>query len=55
MGSGENVFFLSFFICNSFSFLEMRQEIAVWRRAAGSLSSYSRDEDIVRKALEKKV
>ncbi|KAI8433382.1 hypothetical protein MSG28_015422 [Choristoneura fumiferana] len=34
---------------------EMRQEIAVWRRAAGSLSSYSRDEDIVRKALEKKV
>ncbi|KAG7295687.1 hypothetical protein JYU34_021971 [Plutella xylostella] len=34
---------------------EMRQEIAVWRRAAASLSSYSRDEDIVRKALEKKV
>ncbi|XP_072948511.1 P protein-like isoform X2 [Epargyreus clarus] len=35
--------------------LEMRQEIAVWKRAAGSLSSYSRDEDIVRRALEKKV
>ncbi|XP_048004044.1 P protein-like [Leguminivora glycinivorella] len=34
---------------------EMRQEIAVWKRAAGSLSLYSRDEDIVRKALEKKV
>ncbi|CAB3233664.1 unnamed protein product [Arctia plantaginis] len=35
--------------------LELRQEIAVWRRAAASLSSYSRDEDIVRRALEKKV
>lgn len=35
--------------------LELRREIAVWRRAAGSLSSYSRDEDIVRRALEKKV
>ncbi|GBP42925.1 P protein [Eumeta japonica] len=34
---------------------ELRQEMAVWRRAAASLSSYSRDEDIVRKALEKKV
>ncbi|CAG4948885.1 unnamed protein product [Parnassius apollo] len=34
---------------------EMRQEIAVWRRAAASLASYSRDEDIVRRALEKKV
>ena len=36
-------------------FTELRQEIAVWRRAAASLSSYSRDEDIVRRALEKKV
>ncbi|KAJ0182980.1 hypothetical protein K1T71_000956 [Dendrolimus kikuchii] len=35
--------------------LELRQEIAVWRRAAASLSSYSKDEDIVRRALEKKV
>ncbi|RVE49592.1 hypothetical protein evm_005724 [Chilo suppressalis] len=35
--------------------LELRQEIAVWRRAAASLSSYSRDEDLVRRALEKKV
>lgn len=35
--------------------LELRQELAVWRRAAASLSSYSRDEDIVRRALEKKV
>ncbi|XP_060808925.1 P protein [Amyelois transitella] len=34
---------------------ELRQEIAVWRRAAASLSSYSRDEDLVRRALEKKV
>ncbi|XP_052748941.1 P protein-like isoform X2 [Galleria mellonella] len=34
---------------------ELRQEIAVWRRAAASLSSYSRDEDLVRSALEKKV
>ncbi|KOB68989.1 Tyrosine transporter, partial [Operophtera brumata] len=33
---------------------EMRQEVAVWRRAAASLSNYSRDEDIVRRALEKK-
>ncbi|XP_039752704.1 P protein-like isoform X2 [Pararge aegeria] len=35
--------------------VEMRQEIGVWKRAAASLSSYSRDEDIVRRALEKKV
>ncbi|CAG9576948.1 unnamed protein product [Danaus chrysippus] len=35
--------------------LELRQEISVWKRAAASLSSYSRDEDIVRRALEKKV
>ncbi|XP_014365372.2 P protein isoform X2 [Papilio machaon] len=34
---------------------ELRQELAVWRRAAASLASYSRDEDIVRRALEKKV
>ncbi|KAM3955654.1 P protein-like [Aphomia sociella] len=34
---------------------ELRQEIAVWKRAAASLSSYSRDEDLVRAALEKKV
>ncbi|XP_049883735.1 P protein-like isoform X2 [Pectinophora gossypiella] len=35
--------------------IELRQELAVWRRAAASLSSYSRDEDVVRRALEKKV
>ncbi|XP_041971039.1 P protein-like isoform X1 [Aricia agestis] len=35
--------------------VEMRQEIGVWKRAAASLSSYSRDEDLVRRALEKKV
>ncbi|XP_026322600.1 P protein-like isoform X2 [Hyposmocoma kahamanoa] len=35
--------------------LEIRQEIAVWRRAAASLTSYSKDEDVVRRALEKKV
>nr|XP_034827678.1 P protein [Maniola hyperantus] len=35
--------------------VEMRQEIGVWKRAAASLSSYSRDEDIVRRTLEKKV
>ncbi|XP_030028940.1 P protein isoform X2 [Manduca sexta] len=34
---------------------EMRQEIAVWKKAAASLASYSKDEDIVRRALEKKV
>lgn len=34
---------------------EMRHEIAVWQRAAASLSSYSKDEDIVRETLAKKV
>lgn len=34
---------------------ELRQEIAVWQRAAASLSSYSKDEDIVRETLHKKV
>lgn len=34
---------------------ELRQEIAVWQRAAASLSSYSKDEDIVRETLQKKV
>ncbi|XP_063700108.1 P protein isoform X2 [Culicoides brevitarsis] len=33
---------------------ELRHEIAVWQRAAASLSSYSKDEDIVRETLEKK-
>lgn len=35
--------------------IELRQAISVWRRAAASLSSYSRDEELVRKALERKV
>lgn len=34
---------------------ELRQEIAVWQRAAASLSSYSKDEDLVRETLLKKV
>lgn len=34
---------------------EMRHEISVWQRAAASLSSYSKDEDIVRETLAKKV
>jgi hypothetical protein len=34
---------------------ELRQEIAVWQRAAASLSSYSKDEDTVRGSLLKKV
>lgn len=34
---------------------ELRHEIAVWQRAAASLSSYSKDEDIVRETLFKKV
>lgn len=34
---------------------ELRHEIAVWQRAASSLSSYSKDEDIVRETLVKKV
>ncbi|XP_045528917.1 P protein-like isoform X1 [Pieris brassicae] len=35
--------------------VELRQELAVWKRASASLSPYSRDEDIVKRALEKKV
>lgn len=34
---------------------ELRHEISVWQRAAASLSSYSKDEDIVRETLVKKV
>ncbi|XP_077284036.1 P protein-like isoform X2 [Arctopsyche grandis] len=34
---------------------ELRHEISIWQRAAASLSSYSRDEDLVREALVKKV
>ncbi|PNF30980.1 P protein [Cryptotermes secundus] len=34
---------------------ELRHEIAVWQRAAASLSSYSQDEDTVRSSLLKKV
>jgi hypothetical protein len=34
---------------------ELRHEIAVWQRAAASLSSYSKDEDLVRETLCKKV
>lgn len=34
---------------------ELRHEIAVWQRAAASLSSYSKDEDLVRETLLKKV
>jgi P protein len=33
---------------------ELRHEIHVWQRAAASLSSYSKDEDLVRKTLVKK-
>ncbi|XP_076289649.1 P protein [Lasioglossum baleicum] len=34
---------------------ELRHEIAVWQRAAASLSSYSKDENLVRETLLKKV
>lgn len=34
---------------------ELRHEIAVWQRAAASLASYSKDEDLVRETLLKKV
>lgn len=34
---------------------ELRHEISVWQRAAASLSSYSKDEDLVRETLLKKV
>ncbi|KAJ6633287.1 P protein, partial [Pseudolycoriella hygida] len=33
---------------------ELRQELAVWQRAAASLSAYTRDEDLVRETLLKK-
>lgn len=33
---------------------ELRQELGVWQRAAASLSSYTRDEDLVRETLLKK-
>ncbi|KAK9294919.1 hypothetical protein QLX08_010612 [Tetragonisca angustula] len=34
---------------------ELRHEIAIWQRAAASLSSYSKDENVVRETLLKKV
>lgn len=34
---------------------ELRHEIAIWQRAAASLSSYSKDEDLVRDTLMKKI
>lgn len=34
---------------------ELRHEIAIWQRAAASLSSYSKDEDLVRDTLLKKI
>lgn len=37
------------------SFQELRHEIAIWQRAAASLSSYSKDENLVRETLLKKV
>ncbi|KAG4069760.1 hypothetical protein HA402_003201 [Bradysia odoriphaga] len=33
---------------------ELRQELAVWQRAAANLSSYTRDEDLVKETLSKK-
>lgn len=37
------------------SFQELRHEIAIWQRAEASLSSYSKDENLVRETLLKKV
>lgn len=34
---------------------ELRHEIHVWKRAAASLSAYSKDEELVRQTLMKKV
>lgn len=34
---------------------ELRHEISVWQRAAATLSSFSKDEDLVRKTLVRKV
>ena len=34
---------------------QLRHEIGIWQRAAASLSSYSKDEDLVRETLVKKV
>jgi P protein len=36
-------------------FIELKHEIAIWQRAAASVSSYSKDEDAVRDTLLKKV
>lgn len=36
-------------------FQELRHEITIWQRAAASLSSYSKDENVVRLTLLKKV
>lgn len=38
-----------------FRFEELRHEIVIWQRAAASLTSYSKDEDVVRETLLKKV
>lgn len=43
------------FFCSPLFFKELRHEIAVWQRAAASLSSYSKDENLVRETLLKKV
>lgn len=37
------------------SIQEIRHEIVIWQRAAASLSSYSKDEDLVRETLLRKV
>lgn len=34
---------------------ELRQELGVWQRAAASMCSYSRDEDLVHQTLLKKI
>jgi P protein len=38
-----------------FDISELRHEISIWQHAAASLSSYSKDEDLVRATLMKKV
>ncbi|KAG5674879.1 hypothetical protein PVAND_004824 [Polypedilum vanderplanki] len=43
------------FACEPNDVQELRHEISVWQRAAASLSSYSKDEDLVRETLVKKV
>lgn len=40
--------------CYYFNLTELRQELAIWQKAASSLSSYSKEEGVVRDKLLRK-